>query len=75
MQNSDSSTIFYTAYSVNVAPTANIAWAVNGNIRSTTLTVCTTNLSCVNALFDTIGATNMVVDPATPWEVSIVIPL
>ena len=44
-----------------MAPTNNIDLAVNDNISSTT--VFTTNLSCVNASFDTV--------PASFWQCSI----
>ena len=44
---SDSSALYFTQpIGVNIAPTANINLAVNGNISGTT--VFTTNLSCVN---------------------------
>ena len=69
IQNSDSSALYFTQpIGINIAPTANIDLAVNGNISSTT--VFTTNLSCVNASFDSIWARNMVIDPATIWECS-----
>ena len=42
---------------------------VIGNTSSTS--IFTQNLSCVNASFDTVWAQNMVVDPATFWQCSI----
>ena len=70
LQNSDYSPLYFTQpIGVGIAPSNNIDLAVNGNISSTT--VFATNLSVVNASFDSIWARNMVIDPATIWECSI----
>ena len=70
VQNADSSPLYFTQpIGINIAPTANIDLAVNGNISSTT--VFSTNISSVNASFDTVWCRNIIADPSTLREVSI----
>ena len=70
IQSADKSSLYFTQpIGINIAPTATVDLAVNGNISSTT--VLKTNLSCVNASFDNVWARNMTVDPFTAWESSL----
>ena len=64
IQNADSSPLYFTQpIGIGGPVTTNMELEVIANTSSTS--IFTQNLSCVNASFDTVWARNMVVDPAT----------
>ena len=70
IQNADSSLLYFTQpIGIGGPITTNMELEVIGNTSSTS--ILTQNLSCVNASFDTVWCRNIIADPSTLWEVSI----